>query len=260
MKKTLLSLVAAATLAVPAFAQPARVRQLSTTAQTLNVEQLQTAEQTVQLNRFLFAGYNTLCLPMTLSAQQLQEAARDLRVERLAAMAQEGSTLNLYFVDCTADGIQAGVPYLVYSPTTQNFRARTSDVMGISTSLRPVTLTDQLGNRVSFSSSWQSLQGDGRYGIPAQQNVDVLESVLVRTTGEKTFLPTRCGFTWEEQANGATDLVIQHAGSLAALPTGIREQLTDNRQGGAAYDLGGRKVNGATRGIIVVDGNKVAVK
>ena len=261
MKHSLLILAAAAAFCVPSFAQQnIRVRNLSTSTNVLNVEQLRSTEQPVQINRFLFAGYNTLCLPMTLSADQLQAAAKDVRVERLAAIGQEGSTLNLYFVDCTAVGIQAGVPYLIFSPTMQNLRARTIDADGIGTQLVPVTMSDQLGNRVTFSSSWQSTQGDGRYGIPAKQDVEVLESVLLRTDGEKTFLPTRCGVTWEAQSLTATDIVIQHAPSLAALPTGIREQLTESRQSSNTYDLSGRKVTNAKRGIVIVDGEKVAVK
>ena len=119
MKKLMFTLMAAAMTLVPAIAQN-RVKYLSTTTETLNVSELQVADQTVQISRYLFAGYNTICLPMTLSAEQLQAAAKDVRVERLAAIKQEGSTLNLYFVDCTDEGIQAGLPYLIYSPKIVN--------------------------------------------------------------------------------------------------------------------------------------------
>lgn len=257
MKKLMLTLLAAAMILAPAVAQN-RVKYLSTSTASLNVQDLNVADQTVQINRILFAGYNTLCLPMTLSAEQLQAAAKDVRVERLAAMREEGTTLSLYFVDCTAEGIQAGVPYLIFSPTMQNLRARTTDAQGISTDLQTISLTDNVGNRISFNSSYASVTGNGRrYGIPAKQDVEVLESVLLPTDGEKTFLPTRCGITWEQQG-AATTLEVKHA--MAEDITAINA-VNGTRAESVVYDLSGRRVAGnAHNGIFVVDGKKKAIK
>ena len=108
MKHFTLALVAAAAFCSQAFAQN-RVKNLYTSSETLNVSMLNN-EQPVQINRTLFAGYNTICLPMSLTAAQLQAAAKDVQVERLISIGQEGSTLNLYFLDCTSEGIEAGVP------------------------------------------------------------------------------------------------------------------------------------------------------
>ncbi|MBP5770833.1 MAG: hypothetical protein J6W75_05670 [Bacteroidaceae bacterium] len=257
MKYFTLILVAVATLCTPSVAQN-RVKNLYTFSSKLNVEQLQQADQPVQINRTLMAGYNTLCLPMTLTSQQLQAAAKDVRVERLAAIRQEGNTLQLCFIDCTNEGIEAGRPYLIFSPTLQNLHVRNIDATAVSTHLLPVTMTDQRGNRVTFSSSWESITCDGRYGIPAQQNVEVLESVLLRTSGDKTFLPTRCGVTWDAQAPGATELEIKHIFDADAI-----ESLKANVENGAAvYDLNGRRTerSAAKRGVYVVGGQKVAVK
>lgn len=258
MKKLMFTLMAAAMTLVPATAQN-RVKYLSTTSETLNVSELQVADQSVQISRYLFAGYNTLCLPMTLNAEQLQAAAKNVRVERLAAIKQEGSKLNLYFVDCTAEGIQAGLPYLVYSPTAQSMRARSNDAVSISTDILPVTLSDNAGNRVSFCGSYVSLTGEGnRYGIPAKQDVEILESVLLPTSADKTFLPTRCGITWELQTATATQMEVKHAVTLDEV-TAITA-ITGAQSDKAIYDLSGRRSNGAQKGIYVVDGKKKAVK
>ena len=117
MKKLLLALAIAATFCASAFAQNNRVVNLSTNSDNLNVMRMQNSEQTVSLNRYLFAGYNTLCLPVSMSAQQIDVAAPGLKVERLAGIGMEGSTLCLYFIDCTDEGIEAGYPYLIFSPT-----------------------------------------------------------------------------------------------------------------------------------------------
>ena len=116
MKHFVLLLTVAMGLSTTAFAQN-KVKNIYASSSKLDIEMMQSSEQPIQLNRYFFAGYNTLCLPFSLTADQVAIAAKDLRVERLAGIQQEGATLNLYFVDCTADGIKAGVPYQVYSTT-----------------------------------------------------------------------------------------------------------------------------------------------
>lgn len=251
MKKLLLSLVAAATMCVPSMAQN-NVKNVYTSNQSLNTQQLRSTEQTIQLNRYLFAGYNTLCLPMSVSSEQLQ----GITLERLVGIGQEGSTLCLYFMDCTQDGIEAGMPYLVYSPTAQYLRLRNTDAVRISDNLSNVRVSDADGNIVSFGSSWETIRRDGRYGIPAKQDVYPLESILVRTDVDKAFLPTRCGFNWEQQSASATDLVIRHIKAYDEA-TGISLVDGTKAKESSAYDLSGRKVTKAQRGIVIQDGRKV---
>lgn len=254
MKHTFIALLASA-MCLTASAQ---VKYVSTNTTKLNVEQLQDQSKTAQVSRYFFAGYNTLCLPMSMSAEQLNEAAPGVTVERLVAIRQEGSVLNLYFADCTANGIEAGMPYLVYSPKEQNLRFKNTDAMVVNTDLQAVRLIDGQGNQVTFSSSWEAMTKKGRYGIPAQQNVYPLESVLVRTEGDKTFLPTRCGFSWDEQAASASELQIKHVTmNEATAITGVVAEKTN----GEAYDLNGRKMSGQMKkGIYVIDGEKRVVK
>ena len=260
--------MAAATICTNAFAQN-RAKNIYTSTTELNLEVLQNQAQPVVLNRTLFAGYNTICLPMSLSAEQLQAAAKDVQVERLETIRQEGSTLNMYFLDCTNEGIEAGVPYLIFSPTFQTLHANTTESLGISTELQSITKSDGAGNTVTFGSSWEMLKVEGRYGIPAQQDTYILESVLIRTEGDKAFLPTRCGFTWDEQTSTASALEIKHVTSLSDIETSI-EKL---QQTGAKVDIynaqgtlvmSGTSITAAKQslpqGIYVVKGQKFAVK
>lgn len=222
MKRFALFLFVAAALSTASFAQTARVKYISTSTDEINTEALQ-QEQPVELTRILMAGYNSICLPLSLTAEQLQAAAPGVRVERLAVMKQEGSAVCLYFIDCTADGIEAGIPYLIYSPKTQILRAKTTNAAAVDTELKDITLSDKAGNRVTFNSSWKSLKTFGRFGIPAKQDKEVLESILIRTDGEQTFLPTRCGFSWEAQAPTASELQIKHARALDEVVTDVEE-------------------------------------
>ncbi len=254
MKHTFIALLVSA-MCLTANAQ---MKYVSTNTMKLNVEQLQDQGKVSQVSRYFFAGYNTLCLPMSMTAEQLSQAAPGVTVERLMAIRQEGSALNLYFADCTASGIEAGVPYLVYSPKEQSLRFKNTDAMTVNTDLKAVRLSDGQGNQVTFSSSWEAMTKEGRYGIPAQQNVYPLESVLVRTEGDKTFLPTRCGFSWDEQAASASELIIKHvAMSEATAIAGVEAE----KATGETYDLNGRKVSGQLKkGIYVVDGEKRIMK
>ena len=266
MKHLVLALVAAATLSVPAMAQN-RVKNVYTSSRTLDVQMLQNNDQTVQLNRYLFAGYNTLCLPMSMSADQL--SAAEVSVERLAAIAQQGTVLRLYFIDCTSEGIEAGMPYLVYSAKQQYLRAKTTEAETISSELTTVRMTDDKGNQVAFSSSWEAVEKDGLYGIPAQQNVTPLESVLIRTSADKSFLPTRCGFSWEQQSPTASDIEIVHINSLAELGALGISSLNSPDALVDVYDLKGNVVrrqvknadmkNSLPRGLYIVGGQKVSV-
>ena len=256
MKQIVLTMMALATFSA-VTAQ--KVKSLYTETQTLKVEQVQNTEMPVQVNRYLFAGYNSICLPMTLSAEQLAATAKDIRVERLAAIRQEGSTLQLLFVDCTNEGIEAGMPYLVFSPTRQYLRAKNTEANGIDTEIKTVRMDDGKGNQVSFSSSWTSRQKNGLYGIPAKQNVEILESVLVRTTEELSFLPTRCGFSWEQQAPSAEKLEIVHVSpaDVTAIKELKQKGTTDNRY----YDLNGRNINRPSqKGVYIHEGKQVIVK
>ena len=258
MKQLVLLMIVAMGLSTTALAQK-RVKNIYASSSKLDIEMMQSSEQTVQLNRYFFAGYNTLCLPFSLTAEQVAVAAKDLKVERLAGIQQEGATLNLYFVDCTDEGIQAGLPYLVVSPTSQYLRVKNTDVLNFDPELKSVRMSDDKGNIVTFGSSWESLEKVGRYGIPAKQNVTPLESVLVRTEADKTFLPTRCGFTWVEQAESANDLKIRHAASKGEV-TAILGVKLDNTTDGDSYDLQGHKTSKNAKGIRIQNGKKTIVR
>lgn len=268
MKHITLLLMAAVTVCTNVFSQP-RAKNIYTSSTNLNLEVLQDQAQPVILNRTLFAGYNTICLPMSLSAEQLQAAAKDVQVERLEMVRQEGCTLNMYFLDCTNEGIEAGVPYLIFSPTFQTLHASTQNASGISTELQNISKSDGAGNAVTFGSSWEMLKVEGRYGIPAQQDTYILESILIRTDGEKAFLPTRCGFTWDEQSATATELEIVHVTSLEDIGTSI-EKLQAANATVDVYNAQGTLVLSQTnintakqtlpQGIYVVKGQKFAVK
>ena len=253
MKQFVLAMMMATAVCTTAFAQN-KVKNVYASSTKLDIEMLQNSDQTVQLNRYFFAGYNTLCLPMSVSAEQLG----DIKVERFWGIQQEGDVLNLYFVECTNDGIQAGVPYLVYSPKSQYLRIKNTDAMMIDNQLTAIHMNDGKGNMVTFGSSWEVSDKEGRYGIPAQQKVTPLEAVLIKTTAEQKFLPTRCGFTWDIQNATAKELRIVHLAESEV--TAIKNVTMMKNADDNIYDLNGRKVSQNSKGLLIQNGKKTVVK
>ena len=252
MKKLLLTLVVATAVSTTAFAQN-KVKNVYASSTKLDVEMLQ-SDQPIQLNRYFYAGYNTLCLPMSVSAEQLG----DIKVERFAGIQQEGNVVKLYFVECTNEGIQAGVPYLIYSPKSQYLRVKNSDVMAIDNQLKAVCMSDNRGNVVTFGSGWETIGKEGRYGIPAQQKVTPLEAVLMKTTAEQKFLPTRCGFTWNKQNASAEELQIVHLAQADV--TAIQSVNMQKADDGIYYNLQGQKMSKDAKGLRIQNGKKTIVK
>ncbi len=268
MKHFVLILAAMAVMGSQSALAQKKVVNLSAETTSINASLVADADRTVQISRYLYAGYNSLCLPMSLSGDQMAEAVPGIKIERLAAIRQEGTTLCLYFTDCTGEGIQAGMPYLIFTPASKYLRVKNTDAANCSTDINTVRMADGEGNEVTFGSSWNMRRQEGLYGIPAKQNVEVLESVLVRTTADQAFRPTCCGFDWESQSATATALEIKHVSSLSEV-TGLKSvaagsALTD------VYDLKGqlvrRQVNAADAkaslpaGVYIIGGEKVTVK
>ena len=259
MKQIVLTMMAFAMICTETAIAQTRVNNLYAEKQALDVEQIQNTDMPILVNRYLFAGYNTLCLPMALSSQQLASTAKGIKLERLAAIRQEGNTVQLCFVDCTNEGIEAGVPYLIFSPTRQYLRVKNTEANAVNVDLKTIRVNDGQGNQVSFTSSWNIRKKEGLYGIPAKQDVEILESVLVRTTAEMSMLPTRCSFNWEQQSSTAKKLEIKHM--TAAETTAIHsinnvEHTTD----GTAYDLNGLHVNATQHGLYIQNGKKIMKK
>ena len=265
MKKLVLSIIAGA-LVASAAAQTKAIVSLSANANHLRTDLIAKQTSDVALTRYLFEGYNTLCLPMSVSAEKLNEMG--LTAERFVGIDQQGTVVTLYFTDCTAEGLRAGMPYLVRSAKSQTIKVKTGDASFIDTDINVQRLSDNRGNTVAFLGSWDAVNHDGRYGIPAQQNTFPLQAVLERTDGSKTFLPTRCGFLWEQQAVTAHELRIEHVANWSET-TAISAIASDGASVDV-YDLSGKLVKTQVpaaqltktlkAGVYLINGNKVMVR
>ena len=210
---------------------------------------------TVRLNRYFYAGYNTLCLPFSVSADNLRQLMGEgVMLERLVK-AENGQ---LTFMDVTEQGIEAGMPYLLYTPTKGSVTFSTTNHNMVQ---QPIVLS--IG-KASMVGNFEPAQHVNMYGIPAQQDTDLLQSVLIRTEGDKTFLPTRCGIQYQ----GVDTPVILHVTSMEGESTAIQALQAQNALVDV-YTPGGKLVrksigmkdamNSLKSGIYVVNGMKFMV-
>lgn len=210
----------------------------------------------IYMNRTFYAGYNTICLPFSVSADDLKAlCGYDVILEKLVKVEEN----NLLFADVTEEGISAGMPYLIYSPKTQVVKFQTEDM-----TLQEDPIVLRVDN-ATMSGKYEPTTGMGIYGIPAQQNKEILEATLVRTVADKTFLPTRCGITFPLSQGAPT---IKHIGAMSD-ETAISKLIAENATV-TVYNANGQLVNKSMRindaknkltaGIYVVNGQKFIVK
>lgn len=195
MKKINRTLAAIALMAVVSSAS-AQTTTFSTTSK-IDFSRVTEKTQTIRMSRQFYAGYNTICLPFSVASDDMKALMGDGVILERLVQAEEGV---LTFLDVTDEGIDAGMPYLIFSPKKQY-----------------ITFTTQQTNLVSepknvnvgmamMSGKYEPTQDWNTFGIPAQQNTEVLDAILVRTAGDKTFYPTRCGINY----SGSDVPVIKH--------------------------------------------------
>lgn len=226
------------------------------TTTKLNFERVTENTTSVYLTRKFFAGYNTICLPFSVSAEQAKALVGEgYMLEKLAKV--EGETL--FFLDVTDKDIQAGVPYLIYSPTEQNVKFTNTDML---LAKEPIQL--KVGDAV-MCGKYEPTQEMNLFGIPAQQDTDILQSILIRTEADKTFLPTRCGISYPTCKAIPS---IAHVTDLKDA-TSVSKLMEQNAKV-MIYNMNGQlvkknvrindAVNSLTPGVYVVNGQKIIVK
>ena len=257
MKKMITRTLAAMvmTLGISTAAQAQRTITLSTYNE-INFSHVNENISGVRMSRQFYAGYNSICLPFSVSASDLKDLMGEgVMLERMTKV--EGNVLT--FTDVTESGIEAGMPYLIYAPTQKVVTFSTQDMDLVKA---PIAVT--IGG-ATMSGNYAPSKEVGLYGIPAQQDTDLLQSILIRTEGDKTFLPTRCGISYPA-CSGVP--AIMHVTSLADV-TPISKLMADNAKV-TIYSVGGQlvqknvRINDAkstlTPGVYVVNGQKMIVK
>lgn len=258
MKKILL--IAAVTLSSMTAAAQSLV--LSTIKGT-DLTKYENTTKSVVVNRQMFNGWNTISLPFSMTAEELNNTfGSDCRLEAFVGAESEGTALTLNFQDCKAQGLQANVPYLLYyTGETRTVRIAKNDAL-IENGTPAVSFVAQgSGERVTFCGAKTHTQADGLYGILVRDNQEAaFTPVGSNTTG---FYATRCYI----EVSSGTSALINTNHLVAGEATSI--QSIAQKAGNARFDVysvSGTKVasklsaadlQSLQPGIYVINGKKV---
>lgn len=219
----------------------------------------------INVSRYVFEGWNTICLPFSMSAQQVKETfGADCRLETLVGVENDGANqLKLNFQDCKSKGIEANKPYILYyngANQTVNFKA--SNIM-LKSADASVSFTDNNGVKVTFAAAKMKTEADGLYGILAKDNSEAA-FVSVGSLVTSGFYATRCYI----QLSSGTSAILKAnhigEGDITSVNSVVR-----NGESVDVYNVSGVKVasnasisdiNSLNKGVYVVKGKKIAVK
>lgn len=249
MKRILLSAAMVAALSANAQTTAPRTKYVSTSAETIDIELVQQA--TTRLSRTFYFGYNTLCLPYSLTAEEVEtNLGAGMKIEKPVGAMLEGNDFVLCFAECTGEGIEAGMPYLVYSDKAKYVAFTNTTGTSVDTPAS-VSFGDGQGNVATFRGSFERLTPIGTWAIPAVQGE--IPANLICCDGARMLNPTRCFFTWDAQ-NGANNMVIRHlaAGETVSGITSANITTAD----GAVYNTAGQRVQQG-HGVMIQGGKKI---
>lgn len=223
-----------------------------------NLDKYDGKEMSVTVNRYVFRGWNTLCLPFDVTTDELNETfGADCRLEQLVGVETGSQGLVLNFQDCKAAGMEAGRPYILYYTGENGSKKLTKDAV-IKRQKTELTFTDsRTGAIVTMGGAQVKTSGDNLYGVLARDNA---EATFVNTsTVANGFYATRCYVSVSTGNN--TILTTNHLGEGEA--TAINA-IARSGERVDVFTVSGIKVadriDGLQPGVYVVKGKKVMVK
>ena len=198
---------------------------------------------TVTLQRTLAAGsWNTFAVPFAVGAETLSTLGFSA-VKALESTTFEGETLTLNFTD--AESVEAGKPYLV--KVAADVTNPVFDGAVVSKEPTPTVTT--------YADFIPTLGKTTIDGVAAD---DVLFVAAGNTLKNPGTIPTdmkgfRAYFYLKNVPAGTRAFALNIGGET----TGVQSVATESQPTGQAYDLQGRKVNAAQKGVYIVNGKKV---
>jgi len=251
-----------AALAVASLAANAQEKLTLSTYNGTNIEKYDGKICNVTVNRYMFTGWNTIALPFSVSAEEMNEVfGADCKLEKLVSVENVGNNVQLNFQDCKASGIQANTPYILYY-TGETGNKKIAKEATLTDAPASISFTTGRGEVVTMSGVETKTAGVGFYGILARDNAEAkFTKVDASLSG---FLATRC---YIQLASGTeAKLVTNH---LAAGETTSINAITRNGEKvdvftvngvRVATNLSASEVNSLRPGLYVVKGQKVIVK
>lgn len=218
-----------------------------------HVEKYDGTVRNVVMNRYMFTGWNTVCLPFSLSAEQINATfGNDCQVEALVSTDVQGTTIVLNFSDVKQAGMEANTPYIVYyTGESDNVQIKANETL-ISYDAAPEAMFTTSNVTVHFCGANVHTDATGFYGIMAADNSEVK---FVEITQEKSsgFYPTRCYISVDGMPNAK--LIATHNA-----PSSIGSVNGDDNGNAQIYNINGVRQQRMQKGMNIIDGKKVIEK
>ena len=199
----------------------------------------------VKINYTVRQGWNTIALPFMVN---------DLSVfgENVKAWTFSGYDGNLKFSRVTTGSLASATPYILYveTPTTESQLVFSNITIYSSTATETDCYTKQ--GDATFQGTYSNMvagEMEGKYGVTPDGEIRV-------GSANATMKAFRAYFILPEGSEGAK-LVIEGVNDEA---TAIDAAEVFGNQDGDIYDLSGRKVSHAQKGIYIQNGKKVVIK
>lgn len=216
------------------------------------------ADQTVILNRDVYSGWNTFCVPFALTQAQLEEAYGSGAVAMYLSDVTTGAEgVTLHFTPEAEGGIKANKAYLLYltadvtkaktfsgvtlepaGKCTTTVKANNNDVYTFQGILKPTTLTTN-GTQYFLNSA-------GTYFVLPSNSTSAMKATRAYIT-----VPTPAG-----SAQGR-----QYRFDFNGTTTAIDNVTVSGMEDGTWYTISGIRINRpAAKGVYIHNGRKVIVK
>lgn len=215
------------------------------------------ADQTVILNRYVYSGWNTFCVPFALTQEQLEEAYGNGAVAKyLSDVTIDGAAATLHFTPEEGGGIEANKAYLLYL-TADVTEAKTFSGVTLQPAGKCTTTVNTKDGDYTFQgilaptalktdNTQYFLNSAGTYFVLPLDNTSQLKA-----TRAYIIVPKAAG-----SAQGR-----QYSFDFNGTTTAIDNVTISGMEDGAWYTISGIRVNRpAAKGVYIHNGRKVIVK
>ena len=224
---------------------------------TLSLPQNPLADQTVTLDRKVYSGWNTFCVPFALTQAQLEEAYGSGAVAKyLSGVTTDGAAATLHFTPEEGGGIEANKAYLLYLTAdvteAKTFSGVTLQPAGTCTTTVKTDNGDYTFQGILAPTTLAT--NDTQYFLNSDGTAFVLpraDSSPMKATRAYIIVPTPAG-----SAQGR-----QYSFDFNDTTTAIDNVTVSGMEDGTWYTISGIRINRpAAKGVYIHNGRKVIVK
>ena len=215
------------------------------------------ADQTVTLNRNLYSGWNTFCVPFALTQAQLEKAYGNGAVAKyLSGVTTDGAAATLHFAPEAEGGIKANKAYLLYL-TADVTEAKTFSGVTLEPAGKCTTTVNTDNGYYTFqgilapttlatNDTQYFLNSAGTYFVLPLNNTSQMKATRAYIIVPAPAAPAQ-GRQYSFDFNGTT--------------TAIDNVNVSGMEDGAWYTISGIRINRpAAKGVYIHNGRKVIVK